>query len=967
MFRQELRSNRVFLSLRLLVSVSILLASLTLSCAAVNATYYATGYNVSNGTYISGGVPASLQNVDSDYFVVQSSPSATSGFSYNPSSSTPIGSTTYVSGAVGDLVSDNNAYAVYRSSPSVLSAQSLYVHQEATTIAGNPYFAEKPEPADLAGVTLSASMSTIGRQLLGRFIYTLSGVNSIPASTWTTFCRTWRDADPSISYDSFGSANNGDGTANITWNHMVGNGANRFMVIGVAINLVTVSVSNVTVGGQPASFLRSDVHNTDIRGEIWYLSNPNSGLRTITVMLSGVSKASAGSVSYTGVDQATPIDNHQVASYEGTNPSISLTTTASNEWIFSNLAISGPVTVNAHGNQQVHRYYEIGTGEPASSRAGNDGDDTLAAIPNSYTMSWNMSFYSRIIAQAVALRPAHPPVGHLDVDILVLKSDGTIRTVIAVNAANTGDLAPAPMTQSGTYSLGTYTVADQTDYLEVDYYVEVTASTSGTAAHLRIDDSSLPMADQTRLANIMLPSQYSAEVEFSGRSDVFAWTQTDWTIETSWTTGSVASTLQLYDYSLGRYATSGDGFITYIASASANTKETQTQAIAVSPQRFHNSTDSWKARIKGVKATNIPFELKIDWIDFRPTHYSGYTVSTEFFFTSLNNETATQLDFTVVSEYDIPGVSVAIQAWNATSSAYVESGQGYLRYASSSLNETKVLSINVGQQFYTANGGARIRVTSSAATTTQFQQRTNQITLDCEYAGATLLPPGWFSSFWYVLLLPVGFIFIWFFTFRRKKHSKAGDQKPIIMFSQQFGMTHEQMLGKKILLEVDPASGFNTALSGFVSEAKNKEEVIYIVTNRNSALHSSFSPSETADFLVLTSKTHYPLHVSGRETLLPASDLSLLLDTCVKTQEAHSQKTVNLLFDNMSDIVLRCGFDKTYKFTRLLLEALSSSGTTALFVFIPTAHEQEVSSSFRGLFHTQLAYTKEGPKTGNTK
>jgi hypothetical protein len=167
-----------------------------------------------------------------------------------------------------------------------------------------------------------------------------------------------------------------------------------------------------------------------------------------------------------------------------------------------------------------------------------------------------------------------------------------------------------------------------------------------------------------------------------------------------------------------------------------------------------------------------------------------------------------------------------------------------------------------------------------------------------------------------------------------------------------------------MLLEVDPASDYNVVLSGFVSEANNNGEMLYMVTNKNSALHSVFSSAAHVNFLLLTSKTHYPQQINEKETILPASDLSVLLDTCVKIQ-AHSGKTVNLLVDNLSDIILRCDFDKTYKFTRLLLEALSSSKTTALFVFVPTAHDQEISSSIRSLFHNQLAYTKDGPRIGN--
>jgi 2-hydroxy-3-keto-5-methylthiopentenyl-1-phosphate phosphatase len=131
--------------------------------------------------------------------------------------------------------------------------------------------------------------------------------------------------------------------------------------------------------------------------------------------------------------------------------------------------------------------------------------------------------------------------------------------------------------------------------------------------------------------------------------------------------------------------------------------------------------------------------------------------------------------------------------------------------------------------------------------------------------------------------------------------------------SRQFGINHEKLVGKKILLEVDPSSDYNVALSGFVSEAKNNGEPLYIVTNRNSALHSVFSSGEDASFLLLASKIHYSQQINENETIVPASDVSILLDACVKIQESHQGKTLNLLFDNVSDIVFRCGIDKTYK------------------------------------------------------
>ncbi len=963
MLKQERSIKNVFPSIWLMFIVLILLGALGPTHAAADATYYASDYSVVNGSYISGSVPSSLQNVDSDYFAVESTPSSTSSSSYNPTLCTPSGGATYISGVVEDLASSNDVRMTYRSYPTATSTQALFAHQETTTIAGNTYNTQRPESADLPGTSLSASMAVTGRQLLGKFVYPLSGISSVPASTWTGIYRTWRDPDQSIAYDSVGSGNNGDGTSNITWSHVVGFGANRFMMIGISIRVVTISVLSVTVGGQSATFLRSDVQGAEVRAETWYLINPESGSKTIRVILSGTCKASGGSVSYSGVAQTNPIDNHVGISYVGVTPSVSLTTTVDNDWVFSNLAISGTATIS-HGSGQVHRYYQIGTGGSGPSRpAADDGDDKPTTAPGLYTLSWNMSFYIDTVAQAVAFKPAPRPVGHVDIDILVRKSDGSIRTALATGVADSADLTSTPTTLSGTYSMAAFSVVDQGDYLEIDYYVDVTSATSGVATYLRIDDNALPTADQTRVANVMLPSEYTVEVEFTAPSNAFAWTQISWTVETSWSTASVTTTLQMYDFALGGYPTSGDGFISYTANAIANTDETKTQPIPANPQHFRDSAGYWRIKVKGVKSSNTPFDFRGDWIELKSTYYSAYAASTEFLFPSIANNTVVQLNFTVVSEYSIADVSVTIQVWNYLTSAYVDTGQGYLRYTSSGVNETRLLSLDISQQPYVSNGTARIRVTSMSSTTTQYQQKINQVKLDCKNAATVPSILSWPSVLLVGLPLPFALVLLWFLASRRRNNARLLTFTKTTAFSKQFGMTHEQMVGKKILLEVDPASDYNVAIAGFASEAKKNGESLFIVTNKNSALHSALPQSENASFLLLTSKIHYPQKISQKETMLPSSDVSVLLDACVKIQETHQDKTINLLFDNVSDIILRCGSQKTYQFIRLLLEALSSSKTTALFVFIPTAHDQEVSSSIRGLFQIQLKYTKDGPKT----
>jgi len=229
-------------------------------------------------------------------------------------------------------------------------------------------------------------------------------------------------------------------------------------------------------------------------------------------------------------------------------------------------------------------------------------------------------------------------------------------------------------------------------------------------------------------------SEYTMEVEFTGSSNTYDWTQIVWTVDSSFTTSSVTITLQLYNYDAGQYPDSGDGYMT---DTIGTTDVTKTQTITTNPTNFQDGSGNWKIKVKGVKSTTSQFDFNADWVEFKPSYYTEYTVSTEFFFSGMTSNTPTQLNFTVVSEYDTTSVSVTIQVWNysASTPAYVTSGEGYLTYSSNGVNETKLLSINTNPQFYTSSGEAKIKITGvKTPTTTQYQQKTNQVKLVYSYS-----------------------------------------------------------------------------------------------------------------------------------------------------------------------------------------------------------------------------------------
>jgi hypothetical protein len=331
---------------------------------------------------------------------------------YNPSSWNPPGSTQLVSGSLLNLTADDGVYMIFRSYQSQTSGQALYAHQDTTIIGGATYYLSKLSSSDSSGTSLSTTVSTTGRKLFGKFVYSLAGVSSIPASTWTIYYRSW---------------------------------------------------------------------------------------------LSGIG-------------------------------------------------------ATCHG----------------------------------------------------------------DVDIIILRSNGTARTTVATGVANSPSLTTTQQTLSATYSWSAYTVVNQTDYLEIDYYVHVTTSASRTA-YLRIDDNTLGTTSQTRAGNIYLPTEYTAEVEFLGASNTKSWTQLIWTIDSSFDTSGVNATFQLYNYAAGAYSASGDGYKTDILGTS-NVNETQT--ITINPTQFNDTNGNWKLKIRGVKSTNTSFLMNVDWIELQATYSAtGDTIS----------------------------------------------------------------------------------------------------------------------------------------------------------------------------------------------------------------------------------------------------------------------------------------------------------------------------------------------------
>jgi len=1147
MLKYKLNLHRAELATLLLLSMFIPLIPLAKGADdSINVSYYANSYNVATGTYSSGNVPTSIQAVDQDYFVADSSGSATSTNAYNPFSYSLVGNTSLFSGAVENLTSNDSAYMTFRSYENTscvlqfCNSSNVESSTTSVTYVDKAILTFTPSLTGNYLIIASAEMKGSSNAYSMQALMTIDGVTYAnptwqpdDANTWESFFTSKVvnfNINPHTIKIQFSSE---DAAQTVT----IRNARITALFLFDFEANETESEQTVTSGTY-----------VDVVSKTFTPSTPGFYLILATAEVNAASTAYSIStrLEIDGVAKdAMTTEGEAVTDYE--------VFAAHNVTALS----AAPHTIKIRASRETTGTMYIRRARVTAMRL-TDYYDYQTSGSEQLSSTTSTTWVDKTI---LTFTPSTPG------DYLVM---GSARINLVTSSAGNQPAINFTMdgAQIGYWQAG---LSDATDFLTFATMINVSLSAVSHTfkiAYRTTNGFYAASIRDARIVAVRLARQYVSEVEFNGVCDGYNWTQLVIGVDSSWTAGHVSVFIQAYDYRSSLYPSSGQAYAAYTSSGTADTDELRLLNITSNRSDYRNSTANWKVKIKGVRSTSVQpaqFYFKVDQIEFKPSYYNEYMVSTEFLFSSLTPNVPIEFDFTVVGHYSLPSVSVTVQVWDYSASAYATSGQAFRQYVSAGVNGSVSLTIDVNPQFFVAGGNAKIRVSGVLSSIAQYRQEINQVRLIYRYvnsqprlnpignkivgeltqlafsataidpdipaqflnftlgantpSGASITADGFFTwtpteeqgpgnypirvvvedglsddyedfvitvfeahihdlaiidatvsptsivsgetvtimvtvknqgtaaeTFnvtvfydetaietktvkglapsgqqtlefswnttglgdaaykiraeasrvssesetsnntytasiltiggqsllpfnWFVVLLSalmvVVVLLLFLFVQRRRRKARSHVFDKDGLFSAQFGMTHQEMMGKKMLLEVDPTSDYNLVIPSFASEAQTSDELIYVVTNNSSILHSSISEKPNVKFLLLTSKTHYPQQINEKETLLPADDLSVLLDTCAKLQVAETKGAVNLLFDNFSDIILRCGFEKTYNFTRLLLEAIPSSKVTALFVFIPTAHDQEVSSSIRGLFHTHLAYTKNGPKTEN--
>ncbi len=173
-------------------------------------------------------------------------------------------------------------------------------------------------------------------------------------------------------------------------------------------------------------------------------------------------------------------------------------------------------------------------------------------------------------------------------------------------------------------------------------------------------------------------------------------------------------------------------------------------------------------------------------------------------------------------------------------------------------------------------------------------------------------------------------------------------------FSRTIGLPHEEIAGRKLLLEFDPQDDSDQIFKSVFAESASNFQRTVVFTRKGRPVYTMAQRQPAAKVFVLTSRVSYPKVENENLVLLPSYDTSLLLDALNKTIEAYAGSSFTIIFDSITHFIFTLGPDRTYSLVRQALELMISDKITAIFALNSKAHDQKTMATFENMFDLEI-------------
>ena len=270
------------------------------------------------------------------------------------------------SGWTDDMSSDFKSWLFAQSSEGFGQAPQITSVPETSTENGALYqytVQASGEPAPVYTLTMSSDGMTIDADTgliewtssaVGDYDVTVTASNGVYPDDQQSFTITVSRPGANIIFDSASNTFSGTESANLSWQHTIGDGHNRFLIVGLAAEDSGVSelpVVSVTYNGQaldevPNSLALYPSTGVTQQTALYYMTEsdlPSSGTYTIQVSYSGpVNDHSGTAVSLFNADQTAPIDDVNISTPSSSPIDTSVITSVDGCWLVDVIGCGNP-------------------------------------------------------------------------------------------------------------------------------------------------------------------------------------------------------------------------------------------------------------------------------------------------------------------------------------------------------------------------------------------------------------------------------------------------------------------------------------------------------------------------------------------------------------------------------------------------------------------------------------------------
>jgi len=173
-------------------------------------------------------------------------------------------------------------------------------------------------------------------------------------------------------------------------------------------------------------------------------------------------------------------------------------------------------------------------------------------------------------------------------------------------------------------------------------------------------------------------------------------------------------------------------------------------------------------------------------------------------------------------------------------------------------------------------------------------------------------------------------------------------------FSTLVNLDHPRIEGSKILLEYSSNSNFEDLVKKFFDEGIANAEMCTLFTSKSSKLYRALKGKRMVRIVAASSLVSAPDEAPDGEIQIPDKELGLVTSLVTDLFENNKSVALSFVFDSITELIRGERWEQVYSGIKQLIELLSPSTVTAIFLVNKETTEERFLGALRGLFSVQM-------------